>query len=98
MKEELRKVAGVLGIHEFHCWRLVNTRIIASLHVTCFEGEDFMEIAHSIQKICHNYGIHSTTVQPEFLKKQKVIQDDKCYLPCLPGCVENTCCPQSNKV
>jgi zinc transporter 1 len=87
----------VISVHELHCWRLVNTRIIASLHITCLKGEDFMILAPLIQKICHNYGIHSTTVQPEFLTCAPQV-NEKCHLPCLPGCVENTCCPQTNKI
>ena len=63
----LREIDGVLAVHEFHVWQLAGDRIIASAHIRCHNLADYMTIAEQIKQLFHNEGIHSTTIQPEFV-------------------------------
>ncbi|ESN93629.1 hypothetical protein HELRODRAFT_115498 [Helobdella robusta] len=64
----LSKVSGVLAVHEFHVWQLAGSRIIASAHIRCQSLRDYMRIAEEVKSFFHNEGIHSTTIQPEFVE------------------------------
>ena len=59
---------GVLAVHEFHVWQLAGNRIIASAHIRCLNLRDYMRIAEEVKSFFHNEGIHSTTIQPEFVE------------------------------
>jgi len=61
-------VEGVLAVHEFHVWQLAGNRIIASAHIRCLNLRDYMRIAEEVKSFFHNEGIHSTTIQPEFVE------------------------------
>lgn len=99
----LQEIDGVLAVHEFHVWQLAGDRIIASAHIRCRNLQDYMNIAEKVKEFFHNEGIHSTTIQPEFVDVINSDQYKKCALECPPqddqSCVQQTCCgPQkSNK-
>ncbi|CAH1161091.1 unnamed protein product [Phyllotreta striolata] len=106
----LAKVDGVLAVHEFHVWQLAGDRIIASAHIRCRNLSEYMKIAEKVKEFFHNEGIHSTTIQPEFIdysdipttsKEQADLSED-CVLDCPKGsnidnCVRNTCCGPSKQ-
>lgn len=85
-------------------WQLAGDRIIASAHIQCRNLHDYMQIAEEIKTFFHNKGIHSTTIQPEFVDivkfdESKLEQQD-CMLDCptKTTCVAQTCCgPQKKK-
>ena len=62
------QVEGVLAVHEFHVWQLAGNRIIASAHIRCLNLRDYMRIAEEVKCFFHDEGIHSTTIQPEFVE------------------------------
>lgn len=108
----LENIDGVLAVHEFHVWQLAGDRIIASAHIRCRNLHDYMEIAEKVKEFFHNEGIHSTTIQPEFVEFEAELPVgklnrpmDNCALDCPPGqpgiengCLQNTCCgPQQDK-
>lgn len=64
----LKEIDGVLAVHEFHVWQLAGDRIIASAHIRCRNLHDYMQIAEKVKEFFHNEGIHSTTIQPEFVE------------------------------
>ena len=64
----VKQVNGVLSVHEFHIWQLAGNRIIASAHIRCQNPRDYMRVAEDIKKFFHKEGIHSTTIQPEFVE------------------------------
>lgn len=92
----LREVDGVLAVHEFHVWQLAGDRIIASAHVRCHNLADYMKVAEQIKQLFHNEGIHSTTIQPEFVDYEDMCVDDTCALDCPPSetatCEPSKCC------
>ncbi|XP_055846107.1 uncharacterized protein LOC129912041 isoform X2 [Episyrphus balteatus] len=108
----LEKVDGVLAVHEFHVWQLAGDRIIASAHIRCRNLSEYMKIAEKVKEFFHNEGIHSTTIQPEFVEIEgcnmsdgtsslNMSGSDCCALDCPTteeGCVKATCCQTNNKV
>lgn len=73
------QVEGVLAVHEFHVWQLAGSRIIASAHITCKNLHDYFTISETVKEIFHNEGIHSTSIQPEFVQ---VISLRFCFVNC----------------
>ncbi|XP_015792640.1 zinc transporter 1 isoform X2 [Tetranychus urticae] len=97
LRETLTKeIKGVLAVHEFHVWQLTGDRIIASAHIQVQNLQDYMRIAEKVKEFFHNKGIHSTTIQPEFvdLKLENFNFKDGCILNCSRNlsCVASTCC------
>ena len=76
--------------------------ILASAHVRCQTLADYMAIANKLKEFFHDEGIHSTTIQPEFIDDQDpsvktsscdyIIEDNSCVLECKKDCIERTCC------
>ena len=70
--EDITSLDGIVSCHHLHVWQLSDTKLIASLHVQVdfdFKGEGsarYMELARQIRQCLHEYGIHSSTIQPEF--------------------------------
>ncbi|CAO1406172.1 unnamed protein product [Diamesa tonsa] len=68
----LERVDGVLAVHEFHVWQLAGDRIIASAHIRCRNLSEYMKIAEKVKEFFHHEGIHSTTIQPEFVEVEAI--------------------------
>ncbi|XP_035215561.1 zinc transporter 1-like [Stegodyphus dumicola] len=87
----LHEIDGVLAVHEFHVWQLAGERIIASAHICCRNLSDYMAIAEKVKEFFHNEGIHSTTIQPEFVGEAT---EKGCVLDCpvTTNCTPQTCC------
>jgi len=104
----MAQVDGILAVHEFHIWQLAGDRIIASAHIRCLNLAQYMQVAERVKEFFHNEGIHSTTIQPEFvetgsgeLRDGSVGSAEDCMLACpkpSPGlasapCHMSKCCP-----
>lgn len=100
-----QEIQGVLAVHEFHVWQLAGDRIIASAHIRCHNLQDYMRIAGRVKEFFHNEGIHSTTIQPEFVDLDNQSNNsgdhDNCVLDCpptqRPNCAPQTCCGNKQK-
>lgn len=72
IKEDIEGLPGVIGSHHLHVWQLSDTKLVASIHIqvdTEIKGEGserYMRLARQVRKCLHAYGIHSSTIQPEF--------------------------------
>ncbi|KAJ6172496.1 hypothetical protein N7470_001563 [Penicillium chermesinum] len=72
IKEDIEGLPGVIGSHHLHVWQLSDTKVVASIHIqvdTEIKGEGserYMRLARQIRRCLHAYGIHSSTIQPEF--------------------------------
>ncbi|XP_031785317.1 zinc transporter 1 isoform X2 [Nasonia vitripennis] len=101
----LENIDGVLAVHEFHVWQLAGDRIIASAHIRCRNLSEYMKIAEQVKEFFHNEGIHSTTIQPEFIDYQsnseiKETPTEDCVLDCPKtdkSCNQATCCGPSKQ-
>ncbi|KAN0065642.1 Zinc resistance conferring protein [Thecaphora frezii] len=71
VRQSIQDVDGVLNLHELHVWQLSESKIVASVHVlvdcSSNQNEKYMEIAAEIRAELHSWGIHSSTIQPEFV-------------------------------
>ncbi|KAI4235863.1 MAG: hypothetical protein LQ352_008057 [Teloschistes flavicans] len=72
IQADIEDLDGVAGCHHLHVWQLSDTKKVASLHVQVeFDFKDegsarYMQLARAIRRCLHAYGIHSSTIQPEF--------------------------------
>jgi len=72
IKTDIEELPGILSCHDLHVWQLSDVKMIASLHVQVefdFKGEGsarYMQLARAIRHCLHEYGIHHSTIQPEF--------------------------------
>jgi len=72
IRNDINDLPGILSCHHLHVWQLSDTKFVASLHVQVgfdFKGEGsarYMQLAQDIRQCLHGYGIHSSTIQPEF--------------------------------
>jgi zinc transporter 1 len=69
---DIESLPRVTEAHHLHVWQLSDTKLVASLHVKVdceVEGAgsaSYMHLAREIRSCLHGYGIHSSTIQPEF--------------------------------
>lgn len=106
-KKLLENIDGILAVHDFHVWQLTGDRIIASAHIRCLNLSEYMKVAENIKEFFHNEGIHSTTIQPEFVDFHQQNPADgngneDCVLSCpkvggpgalpVPDCEALKCC------
>lgn len=73
LEEELNKINNITNVHELHVWQLDDEKLIGSLHFNLEHIDNIHNIGNivkqsvmDIKKVFHKYGIHSTTIQPEF--------------------------------
>lgn len=72
IKDDITELNGIVSCHHVHVWQLSDTKLVASLHVQVafdFQGDGsarYMALAREIRQCLHEYGIHSSTIQPEF--------------------------------
>ncbi|VDM12141.1 unnamed protein product [Wuchereria bancrofti] len=100
IKKELLKIKGIEAVHEFHVWRLVGERIIATVHIKFADLKAYLAAADEIRTLFHNNCIHSTTIQPEFSEMASALgrNGTNCALACPPeNCRRNnvTCCKRT---
>lgn len=78
IRDDIEDLPGIESVHHLHVWQLSDTKLVASLHVRVdynFKGDGsqrYMEQASAIRKCLHEYGIHSSTIQPEFATGSEV--------------------------
>jgi len=94
IRKKLAKVEGLLSIHDLHIWQLVDGMTIASVHIAIEEGVDFNTIVNQVKKTFHKFGVHSTSIQPEFVPRN--FQTGAfCVQNCVKECDEDWCCKKS---
>lgn len=93
LTDRLARVPGVSSLHEVHVWELAGGKNIATLHVKCQTPTDYQDAAYKIRKVFHEAGIHSVTIQPEYIdhKTSHLL----CSSPCISkACDSQLCCSQ----
>uniref|UniRef100_A0A8C5RRI4 Solute carrier family 30 member 10 n=1 Tax=Laticauda laticaudata TaxID=8630 RepID=A0A8C5RRI4_LATLA len=95
LANKLLAVPGVSSIHELHVWEFIKGKNIATLHVKCHSTSDYPIASYKIREVFHEEGIHSVTIQPEYLEHNcpKVL----CSTPCISrSCDPQLCCNQQD--
>ncbi|NXS18274.1 ZNT10 protein, partial [Mystacornis crossleyi] len=93
LTDRLAHVPGVSSFHEVHVWELASGKNIATLHVKCQTPSDYQDAAYKIRKVFHEAGVHSVTIQPEYVdhKTSHLL----CSSPCISkACDSQLCCSQ----
>ncbi|NWU08576.1 ZNT10 protein, partial [Cephalopterus ornatus] len=93
LTDRLARVPGVSSLHEVHVWELASGKNIATLHVKCQTPADYQDAAYKIREIFHEAGVHSVTIQPEYVdhKTSQLL----CSSPCISkACDSQLCCSQ----
>lgn len=71
VRDALMRVDGVLGVHDLHIWQLNESTNVASVHIIVDCSQEnaarYMHIADELRHAMHIWGIHSSTIQPEFV-------------------------------
>lgn len=85
------------SIHELHVWQLESNRIIATLHIKFHDKHRYIELNNQIKLYFHNLGVHSVTIQPEFLDIKSIVKNrqSQCEIQCPQNgelCRKSTCC------
>ncbi|XP_038617369.1 zinc transporter 10 [Tachyglossus aculeatus] len=88
---QLSKVPGISSIHELHIWELASGKIIATLHVKCQKSRDYQDANFQMREIFHNAGIHSVTIQPEYLDPKESTELKDLVLSCSSPCISKAC-------
>eukprot|EP00008_Paramoeba_atlantica_P003053 CAMPEP_0201487918 /NCGR_PEP_ID=MMETSP0151_2-20130828/16374_1 /ASSEMBLY_ACC=CAM_ASM_000257 /TAXON_ID=200890 /ORGANISM="Paramoeba atlantica, Strain 621/1 / CCAP 1560/9" /LENGTH=325 /DNA_ID=CAMNT_0047873093 /DNA_START=326 /DNA_END=1303 /DNA_ORIENTATION=+ len=89
LTEELSRVKGVYSVHDLHVWELVDGMSIGTVHIVVDYESDIKTIFSSLKGIFHQFGIHSSVIQPEF----SVLNTSKeCQENCIETCAANWCC------
>lgn len=76
IRDDIEGLPGVIGCHHLHVWQLSGTKHVASLHiqVDCeirgVGSDSYMHLAGEVRRCLHEYGIHSSTIQPEFTTRE----------------------------
>ncbi|KAK2880016.1 hypothetical protein FQN49_000651 [Arthroderma sp. PD_2] len=110
--EDVEQLPGIISCHHLHVWQLSDTKLVASLHIQVSfdikgEGSDrYMSLARHVRKCLHAYGIHSSTIQPEFhpgsdegsvrpgSSQLTTVASESCLLECGDDCAPGRqCCP-----
>ncbi|XP_070563685.1 proton-coupled zinc antiporter SLC30A1-like [Ptychodera flava] len=96
----VKKFPELVTVHEFHVWRLEGDTIIATVHVTIRDPQEYSSISRRVKRFFHDHGIHSTTVQPEFLQDGNLSNSKECILACgtAGSCDDCRCCTQSQNL
>jgi len=96
LRQMLLSVEGIVSLHDLHIWQLIDGMIIASVHVAVEEGADFTNLVNEVKRIFHEFGIHSSAIQPEFVPRNH--QDANfCEQNCVKECEEDWCCKKTAK-
>jgi len=94
IKKKLLKIEGLISLHDLHVWQLVDGMTIASVHIAIEEGVDFNQIVSEVKKIFHKFGVHSSSIQPEFVPRN-YSSASYCGQNCVKECDEDWCCKSS---
>lgn len=95
--------------HHLHVWQLTDTKLVASVHVRVKGAEGaarYMSLAKAIHTCLHEYGIDSSTIQPEFdhpdtsgaSDVSTAVAPEQCLMVCDDDCARDgsgACCKPS---
>jgi len=94
IRRELKAVEGVESVHDLHVWQLSEGKAVGSAHISVEEGIDFKRTLEELKEVFHLHGIHSTTIQPEYVPKN-TLSNPYCEENCVEDCEEDWCCKKT---
>ncbi|KAJ3122532.1 hypothetical protein HK098_002758 [Nowakowskiella sp. JEL0407] len=111
LRRAILVLEDVVEVHELHVWQLSDSKTIGSVHIMTAQKsitestskssneirkDVYMGLVEEVKEVFHSFGIHSTTVQLEYLQEE---QGTGCMILCKDDdCKENTCCPPTFEI
>lgn len=74
---KIKKIPGVLGVHDLHIWSLNEEKPAMSCHV--YTEGDSEVILKKVTKICRVYGIFHSTIQVEIVHNKEELLISSCH-------------------
>ncbi|ORX82666.1 cation efflux protein [Basidiobolus meristosporus CBS 931.73] len=71
IRSGINKIPGVLSVQEFHLWQLQDATTAASIRVKVINATSYSIVERNVQEILERYGIHSFTIEPEFVNSYR---------------------------
>ncbi|KAK9761937.1 Zinc resistance conferring protein, variant 2 [Basidiobolus ranarum] len=71
IRDSINEIPGILAVQEFHLWQPGDATTAASIRVKVVNATSYSPIERKIQEILQSYGIHSFTVEPEFMNSYR---------------------------
>ena len=72
IRKNIYSLKGVQDIHHLHVWPIDDAKIIASLHIKIDEFVDIDKTVIQVEKLFHDAGVHSTTIQVEIVSYNRI--------------------------
>eukprot|EP01089_Gocevia_fonbrunei_P013702 TRINITY_DN3569_c0_g1_i1.p1 TRINITY_DN3569_c0_g1~~TRINITY_DN3569_c0_g1_i1.p1 ORF type:complete len:450 (-),score=75.88 TRINITY_DN3569_c0_g1_i1:66-1415(-) len=94
LRDSILGLPGVESLHDLHVWQLVDGMIISSAHIAVEEGIEWSTLVKKIKSVLHEHNIHSSSVQPEFVQRNKPMKPF-CEENCVKNCEEDWCCKKT---
>ncbi len=91
LRRALLRIPGILGVHELHVWQLSGDRYIGTVHANCQVSDGVPQLIDNIKQVFHQFNVHNTTIQPEFVDVCRGVADH-CHEPV---CVAASACAGS---
>ncbi len=101
IKSDINSLPGIVSVHELHVWQLSDTKLVASAHlhvglprIMPETSPEYMILAKQVRECFHSHGVHSSTIQPEFIGRDDIpdIPEETCLLDCGDECANGKCC------
>uniref|UniRef100_A0A8R7PB36 Uncharacterized protein n=1 Tax=Triticum urartu TaxID=4572 RepID=A0A8R7PB36_TRIUA len=67
--DDVKKINGVIGVHNVHLWNLTNTDIVGTFHLHISAGADKSVIRESASRIFQEAGVQDLTIQIECVER-----------------------------
>lgn len=100
LRTKIYKLKGVQDAHHLHVWPLNDSKIVASVHLKIDQHVDVEDIMLKVEKLFHEAGIHSTTIQFETVDHadDTVIVNECTNLICdHERCKKDVCCDNKHQ-
>ena len=90
-KEMMSEIPEVGSVHDFYLWRLTANITVATVHVVMKQDPstnlhpietNLMELSRKVNQFFHERGVHTTTIQMEFMDDDDRSSPSSCILRC----------------
>ena len=65
IEEDIRKVPGVMDVHDLHVWSITAGNVVLTAHVVVSDVEACNDILKTIEEVVREHGINHSTIQIE---------------------------------
>jgi zinc transporter 2 len=82
IKEDLKRLAGVIGVHSLNVWSLTMDKVVVTVHLAVAPGVGWPKVlAAGRHLLRHKYKVHHSTIQVEHYDEDVMSECHKCLSP-----------------